>query len=70
MNKDQEKIALDDLVIGNCYEIAARNLHIGVWDGEAFHGIRTKFGDTFMDREIHWDLDNNFGTAVAVRELT
>ena len=62
-------IELKDLVIGRAYELEARNLRIGIWDGREFHGIRHKFGNKFIDGEIHWDLDDFCGTAKAVREL-
>ena len=62
-------IELKDLVIGRAYELDARNIPIGIWDGEKFHGIRYKFGDKFMCAETHWDLDDHYGTAKAIREL-
>lgn len=67
--KDREGVPIYYLVVGGCYKVAARNITYGVWDGNAFHGIRTKFGDTFMDSEIHYDLDEKHGTAVAVERL-
>lgn len=68
--KRLERIPLEQLEVGKAYELAARNLHIGVWDGTYFHGIRRKFGEQFMDQETHYDLDDHHGTAVAVKELT
>ena len=62
-------IPLDKLVIGQAYELEARNLQRGIWDGKDFHGIRLKFGDLFMDTETHWDLDDRNGTAQALRLL-
>lgn len=62
-------IALENLKIGKAYKLRARNIGIGIWDGEAFHGIRDKFGNKFMDKEIHWDLDEKYGTAQAIKEL-
>ena len=69
MHNSIKSIPLEDLVIGRCYELHSRNLCRGVWDGKEFHGIRTKFGQQFMDSEIHYELDSRYGTAVAVREL-
>ena len=63
-------IPLKELEIGKCYELESRNLNQGVWDGKEFHGIRYKFGDLFMDSEIHYDLDDRHGTAQAVCILT
>jgi hypothetical protein len=62
-------IPLDELEVGKAYELQARNIHYGIWDGEMFHGIRYKFGKKFMDTEIHWDLCERHGTANAIREL-
>jgi hypothetical protein len=55
---------------GKVYRLQSRNLSCGVWDGEkGFIGIRRKFGSCFLEREIHWDLDENHGTAKAMDEL-
>lgn len=64
-------IPLADLEVGKAYKLDARNIRIGVWDGTHFHGIRRKFGDQFMDQELHYQLDdgNYNGTAHAIREL-
>jgi len=62
-------VPLEELIVGEAYELEARNIRIGVWDGKEFHGIRTKFGDRFIDAEIHYDLDARHGTAKAVRRL-
>ena len=62
-------IPLNELEIGAAYELEARNVHVGIWDGKEFHGIRYKFGDQFMDSEIHYDLDDHYGTAKAIRKL-
>lgn len=62
-------IPLDELMVGYAYELHSRNLRYGIWDGKAFHGIRTKFGQKFMDSEIHYDLDDHHGTAHAKKLL-
>ena len=64
------EVKLQDLIVGECYEVQSRNIRHGVWDGKEFHGIRHKFGDYFMDSEIHYDLDDHHGTAKAIRILT
>lgn len=66
----QEFIPLDQLVIGTAYELQSRNLRVGIWDGDAFHGIRYKLGQQFIDSEIHHDLDSRHGTAQATRILS
>lgn len=63
-------IPINELEIGAAYELDARNIRIGIWDGKQFHGIRRKFHDEFMDSEIHYDLDSRYGTAQAVKKLT
>ncbi len=62
-------IPIGILEVGECYELESRNLRKGVWDGEKFHGIRYKFGELFMDSEIHYDLDDHYGTAKAICKL-
>lgn len=62
-------IPLEELEVGAAYELEARNIHIGIWDGKEFYGIRYKFGDRFIDSEIHYDLDDHYGTAKAIRKL-
>jgi hypothetical protein len=62
-------IPLDDLEVGCAYELDARNIHIGIWDGSDFHGMRRKFRRHFMDCETHWELDQHHGTARAIRKL-
>ena len=62
--------------LGQCkdrgvYKLSSRNLTIGVFDSSAnsFMGIRTKFGNEFLDREIHWDADISFGTACPIEYM-
>lgn len=61
-----ESIPLEELVVGEAYLLEARNIRIGIWDGNAFHGIRNKFGTSFIDSEIHYDLCTRHGTAKAI----
>lgn len=46
------------------YKLFSRNLGFGIWDGEAFIGIREKFGEHFLFGEFHVDYGGDFGTAV------
>jgi hypothetical protein len=59
-----EYIAKKDLIPGRRYKVAARNFAEATWDGERelFVGLRHKFGATFLDTELHWDDDPNYGT--------
>jgi hypothetical protein len=63
-------IKLEQLQRGRVYRLQSRNLESGVWNGkDGFVGIRTKFGQRFLDMEIHWDLSETFGTAQALEAL-
>ena len=56
-------IPMDKCEKGGIYKITARNFAIGVYDGDqGFLGIRTKFGNRFIDREFHWDQGVPHGT--------
>lgn len=50
------------LVTGRRYYCLARNFEVGTWNGEAFEYMRTKFKDTYLDTELHWDDDEKHGT--------
>ncbi|HYM79098.1 MAG TPA: hypothetical protein VE377_24195 [Candidatus Dormibacteraeota bacterium] len=55
-------IPVNELVKGKVYRLNSRGLSCGVWNGEeGFVGIRTKFGNRFLDKEIHWDLSDHSG---------
>lgn len=55
-SKDPNLPDVSALVKGRVYRLNCRNLRIGVFDGEdGFIGIRTKFGNRFLDLEHHWD---------------
>lgn len=63
-------IKLEQLRQGRVYRLQSRNLESGVWNGkDGFVGIRTKFGQRFLDMEIHWDLSETIGTAQALEVL-
>jgi hypothetical protein len=63
-------IKLEQLQRGRVYRLQSRNLECGVWNGkDGFIGIRTKFGQRFLDMEIHWGLGKTFGTAQALETL-
>ena len=63
-------IKREHLIIGMPYELQARNINVGIWDGHSFHGIRRKCGEDFIDSEFHHDLDDRCGTARATRVLS
>jgi len=63
-----QHIPKDELVKGVVYEVKARNFTEAEWLGDAFEGYRTKYGQTFKDKEYHWD-DEKFGTVKPIRPL-
>ena len=69
MHGTTEWIAEADCIVGRAYKLDARNIRVGIWDGITFHGVRTKFGGTFMDDEYHWDIGAPNGTAKPIELL-
>ena len=58
---------VETLITNRVYKIESRNLSFGVWnwagyEPNSFTGIRTKFGSSFLDCEIHYDADEKYGT--------
>jgi hypothetical protein len=69
--RDPKLPEMSELIKGRIYKIDARNFSYGAWNGkDSFIGIREKFGSRFLDEEMHWDADKNFGTVEAVEEDT
>jgi hypothetical protein len=65
-----EYIKLEDCIIGHLYKVQARNINLAVYNGEGgFIGIRTKFGSSYLDTEMHWDTGAPFGTAHPLEDL-
>lgn len=64
-----EAIEKESLVIGNAYQLEARNLKIGIWTGRDFIGMREKWGEQYIDAERYFTDDRTDGTAKPVREL-
>ena len=61
---------MEDLIIGRVYHIHSRNLGYAIWNGSnGFIGIRTKFGDRFLDTEYHWDFCQHHGTVSHARDI-
>lgn len=55
-------LKINELEVGATYICKARNFTEGVWDGKAFNYMRTKWRDTFPDKEYHWDEGAPYGT--------
>ena len=51
----EEYISVDELIENGIYEIDARNFSFALYQNNRFYGIRYKWGETFIDYEIHWD---------------
>lgn len=63
-------IRTEDLSPNVAYELASRNIVVGIYDGhDGFVGIREKFGHRFLDTEYHWDRGAPHGTARPLRKL-
>lgn len=66
MLREREKyIPLSECVNKGIYKIHSRNLEYGVYNAKqmGFIGIRTKFGNRFLDMEYHWDYGQGpYGT--------
>ena len=54
---------------GYTYEVDGRNFTYAIFYKGVFYGIRHKFGDTFIDNEIHWDKDDHYGTVKPLKEI-
>jgi len=63
-------ISKDRLIVNEIYECKARNFTYGIWNGESFDYLRTKFGCKFWDKEYHWDDGAPYGTVKPIKRLT
>ena len=70
--RDPNTITLDRCVHRGLYRLHARNMKIGVYCAtrRGFYGLRTKFGDVYVDFEYHWDASLRHGTACPTAELS
>lgn len=69
--KMQIYIPVDKLIDNHIYEVKGRNFSAAVWKAKnrRFYGVRSKWGETFISPELHWDDDNHFGTVKPLREI-
>lgn len=65
----KDYMKFEDCKEGFTYNIDGRNFSYGIFHNEQFYGIRHKFGDTFIDTEIHWDKDKHHGTVRPQKEI-
>ena len=65
-------VSLKDCIHGFLYEINSRNLSFGVFNSKnnAFIGLRTKFRDTFLFTEYHYETGAPFGTVYPIKKLS
>lgn len=56
---------------GWTYQIIARNASVGIFDSEkrGFVIRRYKFGHINTFVELHWEVDDRFGTAQPIKEI-
>jgi len=63
----EKYISEEECMEGKVYSLHSRNLNIGVYAGEGiFIGIREKFGERYLDKELHIDRG---GTARGIRQI-
>ena len=64
-------IVVEKLKDGYLYRIEARNANHGIWIAErgTFLISRVKFGNIYLFEEVHYDLDEHFGTAQPLEEM-
>jgi len=64
-----EHIPFSSCVRGHIYILNSRNLRFGAFNGvDGFVGIRTKWGQRYLDTEYHWDQGPPWGTAMPIRD--
>lgn len=70
MRRDPKLPKMEECVTGRVYQLRCRNLRFGVYDGKgAFFGIRSKWGEDYIDREFHWDKSIHHGTVIGIKDL-
>ena len=52
------------------YRVNARNFTIGIWFDGKMYGIREKYGETFIDSEMHYDDGAPYGTCKPLEKLS
>lgn len=72
MSESEPYIPLDQCVERTIYELASRNLRVGVFVAaeRGFIGIREKFGSQYLFTEYHWDTGAPCGTAHPLRAVS
>lgn len=56
-----------DLVVGQEYPGTCRNARKATWDGEKFHYMRTKWGNTYDEAINHYEDDDGYDVFVPVK---
>ena len=70
MEEEKDWIKKEDMENFCIYSCNARNFNYGIWfDGKMF-GLRSKFGDTFLFYEMHWDDGEPHGTCKPIKKLS
>lgn len=70
-NLRPSEIPMDKCKDGYLYKVDCRNARVGIYNAErkGFIIRRTKFGNTFIDMEFHYDTGAPHGTAFPLEEM-
>ena len=67
----EDYIKKEDMKDFCIYYCNARNFYFGIWYDGKMHGIRHKWGDSYIDTEYHWDDGaENCGTCKPYMQIT
>lgn len=77
-NKNKERFTAGNLYVlkpfmqnNTLYVCNARNFSLGLWHDGKMYYIRSKFGDSYIDTENHWDDGkDNYGTCKPIRAFS
>lgn len=62
-------IPIADLENYHLYLGEGRNFDIAVWFGDRFYGLRNKWNEWYVDRELHHAADDRYGTFSPYKDL-
>ena len=64
-------IPIEQLKDNHVYEVDGRNFIVAVWKERQrrFYGVRKKWGDIFIDNELHWDDNEHPGTVKPLKDI-
>jgi len=67
----KDYIKFDDLEDRHTYKIYCRNSSVGIFlkENKSFLISRIKFTANYLFEEIHWDMDDSFGTVKPIEKI-